>query len=190
MQGLGRDQVLFTWMMLPVMEQRIPCWTVTVLCGARATVHTMKTQGSYVTLQMRYQLMISTNFPLVKIWMLKFSVVKMGILFSHVTINMPIQKGLATWLERIWVSDCGKRPMEDVINSRRKRDTGERTVEDWRSPLKIFGGLNADYGMFPWQVAIRKVIYRTKTRKIDAQHCGGIILSRFWILSAAHCFDE
>lgn len=87
-------------------------------------------------------------------------------------------------------TDCGKRPMEDVINSRRKRDTGERTVEDWRSPLKIFGGLNADYGMFPWQVAIRKVIYRTKTRKIDAQHCGGIILSRFWILSAAHCFDD
>lgn len=87
-------------------------------------------------------------------------------------------------------SDCGRRPMEDVINSRRKRDTSERTVEDWRPPLKIFGGLNADYGMFPWQVAIRKVIYRTQTRKIDAQHCGGIVLSRFWILSAAHCFDE
>ncbi|XP_065921575.1 uncharacterized protein [Magallana gigas] len=87
-------------------------------------------------------------------------------------------------------TDCGRRPMEDVINSRRKRDTGERTVEDWRLPLKIFGGLNADYGMFPWQVAIRKVIYRTKTRKIDAQHCGGIVLSRFWILSAAHCFDD
>lgn len=67
MQGLGGDQVLFTWMMLLVMEQRIPCWTVTVLDGARATVHTTKTQGSYVTLQMRYQLMISTNFPLVKI---------------------------------------------------------------------------------------------------------------------------
>lgn len=67
MQGLGGDQVLFTWMMLPVMEQRIPCWTVTVLDGARAIVHTTKTQGSYVIPQMRYQVMISTNSPLVKI---------------------------------------------------------------------------------------------------------------------------
>ncbi|XP_052689239.1 deleted in malignant brain tumors 1 protein-like isoform X3 [Crassostrea angulata] len=87
-------------------------------------------------------------------------------------------------------TDCGRRPMEDVINSRRKRDTSEKSVEDWRPPLKIHGGLNADYGMFPWQVAIRKVSYRTQTRKIDAPHCGGIVLSRFWILSAAHCFVD
>nr|XP_022319040.1 uncharacterized protein LOC111121867 isoform X2 [Crassostrea virginica] len=87
-------------------------------------------------------------------------------------------------------SDCGKRPMELLINSRRKRETDERTIEEWRPPLKIFGGLNADYGMFPWQVAIRKVIFKTRTRKIDAQHCGGTIISRFWILSAAHCFDD
>lgn len=92
--------------------------------------------------------------------------------------------GILVWL------DCGLRPVESLINSRRKRNIGERTVEDWRPPLKIFGGFNADYGMFPWQVAIRKVIFKTRTRKIDAHHCGGTILSPFWILSAAHCFDE
>ncbi|XP_061168027.1 uncharacterized protein LOC133176972 [Saccostrea echinata] len=87
-------------------------------------------------------------------------------------------------------SECGQRPMESLINSRRRRDTEERTVEEWRPPLKIFSGFNADYGMFPWQVAIRKIIFKTRTRQIDAHHCGGTILSPSWILSAAHCFDD
>jgi secreted trypsin-like serine protease len=71
--------------------------------------------------------------------------------------------------------ECGLRPYESQLNSSRI--------------VKIIGGKNAEYGMFPWQVGIRKVINETGTTKITKHHCGGIIISPVWILSAAHCFS-
>ncbi|XP_062575862.1 trypsin-1-like, partial [Saccostrea cucullata] len=76
---------------------------------------------------------------------------------------------------------CGQHPNESLIRSRRRRDTAERTPVF----LPIVSGHSATQGMFPWQVGIRKIRNETNTRP----HCGGTILSSFWILSAAHCFE-
>jgi secreted trypsin-like serine protease len=77
--------------------------------------------------------------------------------------------------------ECGLRPFKPRVISRRKRRTKRRIA-------KIVGGNSAEYGMFPWQVGIREV--KTGTRQITEHHCGGIIISRHWILSAAHCFSR
>lgn len=74
--------------------------------------------------------------------MLEFSVVNIGI-FCFLCYNL-------IWFKCIFVLDCGRWLMEDVINLRWKWDISERMVEDWWFFLKIFGGLNVDYGMFFW----------------------------------------
>ncbi|XP_062617727.1 plasminogen-like [Saccostrea cucullata] len=80
------------------------------------------------------------------------------------------------------VCDCGQHPNESLIKSRRRRDTAGGTPIF----LRIVSGNFATKGMFPWQVGIRKIHNKTNT----TPHCGGTILSSFWILSAAHCFEK
>lgn len=87
--------------------------------------------------------MILINFLLVRI-----SVVKM-VIFCFLCYNLYVY--IDEFFNMMYFGlDCGRWLMEDVINLRWKWDISERMVEDWWFFLKIFGGLNVDYGMFFW----------------------------------------
>ncbi|XP_060071814.1 neurotrypsin-like, partial [Ylistrum balloti] len=88
---------------------------------------------------------------------------------------------------------CGKRPLEDIINARKKRETDDDTVKVLGEPPrveKIIGGNNAEYGMFPWQVGVRLINYVDSwdNTKYHQHWCGATIVSEYWVVSAAHCF--
>ncbi|XP_042589681.1 trypsin-1-like [Cyprinus carpio] len=56
-----------------------------------------------------------------------------------------------------------------------------------RAPLsnRIVGGENAKAGVWPWQVSIHFTFLGT-----DYGHfCGGTLINKDWVLSAAHCFQ-
>jgi len=46
---------------------------------------------------------------------------------------------------------------------------------------KVVNGVDAKHGAWPWQVLIRF---------LDDPHCGGSIISPFWIVTAAHCVKD
>lgn len=82
-------------------------------------------------------------------------------------------------------SSCGLRPLE---NSRARRDVGEEDIPyNYRKMGRIYGGIQATYGMYPWQAAIRR---RLGFLSMHLHHCGGTIIGEYWIVSAAHCFRD
>lgn len=52
---------------------------------------------------------------------------------------------------------------------------------------QIVGGREAEPGAWPWQVAILEA---NNPSLYDAQFCGGSLLSRLWVITAAHCVDN
>jgi hypothetical protein len=51
---------------------------------------------------------------------------------------------------------------------------------------RIVGGQEADPGEWPWQVAL----VRTGMDPGNGQFCGGTLIARDWVLTAAHCVDS
>ena len=80
--------------------------------------------------------------------------------------------------------DCGIKPNEKKKRSEIKRKKG--TVAK-----RIVGGNAADPGEWPWQVLLQwengTAIYK---RMSNWSYCGGAILSKHFILTAAHCYED
>ncbi|XP_059149265.1 coagulation factor X-like [Physella acuta] len=60
----------------------------------------------------------------------------------------------------------------------------EDYLSDWDSQgilPKVFGGHDADHGSIPWQANLMLN---------EEQFCGGTILSEYWVLTAAHCYNK
>ncbi|XP_038627167.1 serine protease 55 isoform X2 [Tachyglossus aculeatus] len=62
-----------------------------------------------------------------------------------------------------------------------KQSCGRPLGPQGRTMMPVIGGTAARPGEFPWQVSIQNK---------GVHLCGGAILDRWWVLSAAHCFSK
>ncbi|XP_065216472.1 serine proteinase stubble-like isoform X2 [Planococcus citri] len=71
--------------------------------------------------------------------------------------------------------------------SDKKTQCGVSPLTPPRHDIRIVGGRNAQFGVWAWQVSVR----RTSFFGFSSTHrCGGALLNENWIATAGHCVDD
>ena len=78
----------------------------------------------------------------------------------------------------------------DYYQSNHKEICGIRKINTVSRQRRIVGGKKSSFGDWPWQVSIKEVAYWQNGFGDDRGNCGGVLLSRNWIITAAHCVEE
>jgi len=64
-------------------------------------------------------------------------------------------------------------------------DQSIQDLEPAETDLRVFGGTNSQEGAYPFVVSIQRQSYGR-----SSHHCGGTIIDKNWILTAAHCVAD
>ncbi|XKL59115.1 hypothetical protein PGB90_000131 [Kerria lacca] len=78
-------------------------------------------------------------------------------------------------------------PLVSASNSDKRTQCGVSPMQPPRHDIRIVGGRNAQFGVWAWQVSVR----RTSFFGFSSTHrCGGALLNENWIATAGHCVDD